>query len=247
MAVREILQGDHPLLRTQCSPVTEFDDSIAQLLQDLEDTMKQHRGTGLAAPQIGVDLQAIVVDANDGMLALLNPQITSSEGTQESVEGCLSFPETTLKLTRPQSITVLARDRSGSQVQLDATGHLARVLCHEIDHLQGILFFDHLSNEQFVEQLLGQVGSSGDSIPIAPHKSSGTDRDPDMDARQREVRLALDFLADAAWKLELAHDLLKDHKDLITAAKDDWNRLGKLAKKLSKAAIKWERSWKKNS
>ncbi len=143
MALKEIRTEGDEALRAKCRPVAEVTPRIVQHLNDLEDTLKNHgNGAGLAAPQIGVLRRLIVVDTPDGLLRLINPEITKAEGEHEVEEGCLSVPGVWAKLNRPIRVTVRAQNEQGKEVELEAENDLAKCFCHEIDHLDGILFID---------------------------------------------------------------------------------------------------------
>jgi peptide deformylase len=143
MALREIKLFDDEVLRKKSKPVEMVDDRIRQLLNDMADTMyNTENGGGLAAPQIGILKRLIVIDMGQGLIKLVNPEIIEQEGSQEVVEGCLSLPNTWGKLTRPAKVTVKALNENGEKIILTGTGDLAKCFCHEIDHLEGILFTD---------------------------------------------------------------------------------------------------------
>jgi peptide deformylase len=146
MALREIrLLGDEAL-RKKCRPVTEVNDHVRMLLQDIEDTLKgDDNGAGLAAPQIGILRRLIVVNGPDGYLKLVNPQIVEAEGEHEVEEGCLSVPRRWGKLVRPVKVTVRALNENGEEVTIEAENDYAKLMCHEIDHLDGILFIDRVT------------------------------------------------------------------------------------------------------
>jgi peptide deformylase len=149
MAVRPMrLLGD-PVLRTPAVPVAEIDAGLRALIADMFDTMYNEDGVGLAGPQVGVGLRVIVVDPHEpdsAPLALVNPVITwSSEALERGEEGCLSIPGLREMVERPVAVTVEALDRDGVPLRLEAEGLLARILQHEVDHLDGILFLDRLS------------------------------------------------------------------------------------------------------
>jgi peptide deformylase len=150
MALREIrILGDE-VLRKKCKPVKEVDDRVRMLLQDIEDTLKcDDNGAGLAAPQIGILRRLIVVNGPDGYLKLVNPKITASEGEHEVEEGCLSVPRRWGKLMRPMKVTVKALNENGDEVTIEAENDYAKLMCHEIDHLDGILFIDRVT--EFIE------------------------------------------------------------------------------------------------
>ncbi|BCJ88414.1 hypothetical protein skT53_33990 [Effusibacillus dendaii] len=232
MAICPIVKGDVPILRQPCKPISDFDQSVRQLLDDLTDTMCHHAGVGLAAPQIGISLQAAVVDIGTGPLELLNPVIRKEEGTQSSVESCLSFPGTTLKLERPEKIWVSAKNSSGEDIRLEAFGFLARVICHEIDHLNGVLFFDRMTEEQFFSQLFDQIGTGNFSSSTESGNTQRSTR-----SEMEDIRLAADFFADSIWKLELGLDLLRNH---AANRRQAWERLHKISKQLAQAVQKWE-------
>ena len=148
MAVREIrLLGD-PILREACEPVGEIDDEVRRLARDLEETMYDAEGVGLAAPQVGVPLRIFAYDVRDPdepAGVLINPVIESTEGSEKDEEGCLSIPGLSALVERPARAVVAGLDPDGEEVRIEAEGLLARCLLHENDHLDGVLFLDHLS------------------------------------------------------------------------------------------------------
>ena len=153
MAVLPIFLYPELILREKSLPVRTIDAGIVSLIEDMSETMRAAPGVGLAAPQIGVSQRIIVIDTNacgrdQGVLALINPRILSSEGTQNGEEGCLSIPDFRAEVTRAAKIEVVGRERDGSEVVIFADGLFARVLQHEIDHLDGILFLDRLGKAQ---------------------------------------------------------------------------------------------------
>ena len=143
MALRTILTDGDPALHKVCRPVTQFDEKLHDLLDDLKETLAQANGAGLAAPQVGILRRAvIVVDANDEMLELVNPEIISREGEQEGFEGCLSVPGRWGVVKRPMKAKVRAQDRNGNFFEVEGEEIVARCFCHEIDHLSGQLYVD---------------------------------------------------------------------------------------------------------
>lgn len=142
MAIRNIRTGDDPVLRKKCRKVTEFNSRLHQLLDDLAETLRDAQGVGLAAPQVGVLRQVIVVDNEGKIIELVNPAIIESSGSQTGSEGCLSFPNKYGIVTRPNRVKVRAQDRNGEVFTVNGTELLARAFCHEIDHLNGILYKD---------------------------------------------------------------------------------------------------------
>jgi peptide deformylase len=149
MAVLPIRIYPDPVLRVSCREITAIDDRVRKLAADMVETMHAAPGIGLAAPQVGVEERLAVVDLSVGedpgqILVLVNPEVVHREGSETEVEGCLSLPGMTDKVDRPTAVRVKALDLSGKPIELQADGWLARALCHEIDHLDGILFIDHL-------------------------------------------------------------------------------------------------------
>ena len=143
MALRNILVEGEERLRKKSRPIENIDDRILTLLYDMAQTMYENNGVGLAAPQVGVLRQAVIVDIGEGLIELINPQIVETEGTQSGEEGCLSIPGVVAIVERPQKVVVKALDRSGKEVTYTAEGFLARAFCHEIDHLSGTLYIDY--------------------------------------------------------------------------------------------------------
>jgi peptide deformylase len=149
MAILPIRIYPDPILRVQCREVAEFDDKLRKLASDMIETMHAAPGVGLAAPQIGVDLRLAVVDVTVGedprqIHVLINPEIVHREGLETEVEGCLSLPGINDKVDRPATVRVRALDLAGQPREIEAHGYFARALSHEIDHLAGVLFTDHL-------------------------------------------------------------------------------------------------------
>ncbi|HIP39784.1 MAG TPA: peptide deformylase [Desulfocapsa sulfexigens] len=150
MSLRTILTFPNPILRKKAEKISNFDDSLQTLATDMIETMYDAPGVGLAAPQIGESIQMIVVNAaqdEDGQesLVMINPEITEKEGTQVDDEGCLSVLDLTASVKRSKKITVCYQDITGEKQEISVEDHFAVVLQHEIDHLHGILFIDHLS------------------------------------------------------------------------------------------------------
>ena len=145
MAIRNILKDDDPMLRKVCRPVTEFNERLWQLLDDMADTMHAAPGVGLAGPQVGILRRVVVMDVGDGVIEAINPEIVESEGEQSGEEGCLSFPGRLGIVKRPYKVRMKAQDRHGKWYFLTGEELLARCMCHEIDHLDGVVFLDHVS------------------------------------------------------------------------------------------------------
>nr|WP_314276845.1 peptide deformylase [uncultured Peptostreptococcus sp.] len=144
MAIRNVLKMGDPLLNKKSKKVTDFNDRLHTLLDDMADTMYKEDGVGLAAPQVGILRRVIVVDIGEGLIELINPEIIDSSGEQTDVEGCLSVDGYVGEVTRPNYIKVRAQDRFGNDIQKEANGFLARAFCHEIDHLEGVLFVERV-------------------------------------------------------------------------------------------------------
>ncbi|AKA72010.1 MULTISPECIES: peptide deformylase [Clostridium] len=143
MALRQIRLFGDEILRKKSREVEVVDDKIRQILNDMADTMyNTENGGGLAGPQVGILKRLVVIDMGEGLIKLVNPKIIEQEGTQEVIEGCLSSPNTWGKLKRPAKVKVQALNENGEEIILTGTGSLAKCFCHEIDHLEGILFTD---------------------------------------------------------------------------------------------------------
>lgn len=146
MAVRPIVLLGDPILRQKAKRVTRFDQSIQQLIDDMIETLRAAPGLGLAAPQVGVPLRIAVVDVDEQITVLVNPEITEVEGEHEPEEGCLSIPGYVANVKRALKVTVKAKNRRGKDVKIKADELLAHVIQHEVDHLDGILFIDRLTS-----------------------------------------------------------------------------------------------------
>ena len=149
MAILPIRLIPDPVLRVECPEVTEFDAPFQQLVRDMVDTMYAAPGVGLAAPQVGVEARVFVVDVSVGkeegaLKVFVNPRIVEEEGRELDFEGCLSIPDLSEKVTRPRRIVVEAQDEHGEPFTLETDDFEARAVCHELDHLNGVLFIDHL-------------------------------------------------------------------------------------------------------
>lgn len=144
MAIREIVKEGDPVLGKICRPVEKFDEKLWTLLDDMLETMHKADGVGLAAPQVGILRRLCIVDIGDGVIELINPKIVKKSGSQKDAEGCLSCPGIYGIVERPMKVTVKAQDRHGKPFTISGEELLARAFCHEIDHLDGILFKTHV-------------------------------------------------------------------------------------------------------
>ncbi|MGE5677305.1 MAG: peptide deformylase [Pseudomonadota bacterium] len=146
MALRTIRALGDDILRKKCRPVDKIDERILVLLKDMADTLHNtENGAAIAAPQVGVLRRVVVIDMGEGTIYLVNPEVVEAEGSQEVVEGCLSIPKKVGKLIRPAKVTVKALNEKGEEIVITGEGDMAKCLCHEIDHLDGILFIDKVT------------------------------------------------------------------------------------------------------
>ncbi len=145
MAKLEVLRYPHSILRKKCDAIETIDDEVVRLARDMLETMYEDKGIGLAAPQVGITRQLIVLDIGDGPLALINPKIVEAEGSDIMEEGCLCLPGINMDVERSERVRVTALDTGGDAVDIDADDLLARALQHEIDHLSGTLIIDKVS------------------------------------------------------------------------------------------------------
>ena len=165
MALRNVLTDENPALRKICRPYTEFGPRLHELLDDMRETLIEEDGVGLAAPQVGIIRRACIVletnvpeEEEPYFIELVNPEIILEEGEQEGGEGCLSFPGQYGIVKRPQRVVVRAQDRNGEAFEVEGIDLTARAFCHEIDHLNGVLFVDkavHMLTEEELAQLRG--------------------------------------------------------------------------------------------
>lgn len=144
MATRNMrIEGEDDILRKKSRPVERFDKRLWDLLDDMAETMNQHNGVGLAAVQVGILRRAFIVDVGDGIIEFINPTILKEDGKQCGPEGCLSSPGVWALVSRPDYVKIRAQDRNGNWFEEEGTELFARAVCHEYDHLDGIVFKDH--------------------------------------------------------------------------------------------------------
>ena len=158
MAIRKIHEVGDPCLTKVCRPVTEFNDRLHELLDDMADTLEEAGGLGLAAPQVGILRRVCIVEDEQGeIIELINPEIIKTEGEQTGLEGCLSVPDEYGIVARPDYVKVRAQDRHGEWFEVEGHGLTARAFCHELDHLDGILFIDKATRMLAPEELEQQT------------------------------------------------------------------------------------------
>ncbi|NLW65777.1 MAG: peptide deformylase [Clostridiales bacterium] len=163
MAIRKILEKGDPTLEKHCRPVTNFNERLHTLLDDMKETMVKGNGVGLAAPQVGVLRRAVVVletnvedEGEEFIIELINPEIIEQSGEQTGPEGCLSVPGEYGIVTRPDFVKVRAQNRNGDTFEYTGEGLTARCFCHEIDHLEGVLFTQRAERMLTPEELRGE-------------------------------------------------------------------------------------------
>lgn len=142
MAKRYVVQKDDPVLRQKCEEVKAFNAELHNLLTDMKETVRAESGAGLAAPQIGLALRVVVIDVDEGYFEMINPVIVSQKGEQVGPEGCLSVKGVQGTVRRPLKVKAEYRDRNGKKHKITAEGFFARAVCHELDHLDGVLYID---------------------------------------------------------------------------------------------------------
>ena len=174
MALREIREIPDPILRERCRPVTKITQKVTQLLDDMKETLISKDGIGIAAPQVGVMRNILIVMLQDTYIELINPKIIETRGLVIGLEACLSIPDEVGYVRRPHFIKITGLDREGTEVTYEATGLLAVALCHEMDHLIGVLFTDRQVEPTPKEKaLLEKAGA------VKPTKKGGEDEIPE--------------------------------------------------------------------
>ena len=154
MGLRKILTVDEPALHKTCKPVTEFDAKLHKLLDDMRDTLLDSGGVGLAAPQVGIVRRVVLVDTGDEILELVNPTLVETSGEQVGAEGCLSVPNKYGLVKRPYYAKIRAQDRFGNWYEAEGEELTARCFCHELDHLDGIIYTELMERYLTEEELL---------------------------------------------------------------------------------------------
>ena len=149
MALRKIVEQGDPCLSKVCRPVTEFNGRLHELLDDMLETLADANGAGLAAPQVGILKRIVVIDVGEGPIVMINPEILVTEGSQTGSEGCLSLPGQAGTVTRPGYVKVRALNENMEEYELEGTELLARAICHEIDHLEGIMYVSKVEGQLY--------------------------------------------------------------------------------------------------
>jgi len=165
MAIREILTDKDPALHKKCHPITQFDEKLALLIDDLRQTLEDAGGAGLAAPQVGILRRVVVLyDGEDEMIELVNPEIIEETGEQDGLEGCLSVPGLWGYVKRPKAVRVKAQDRTGKWFETGGEDIVARCFCHELEHLDGHVFTEHVDriySSEEVERIMEEEEKKG--------------------------------------------------------------------------------------
>jgi peptide deformylase len=155
MAIHKVITSENPILRRKAKKIHRFDPSISKLANDMFETMHAARGVGLAAPQIAQSIRIFVAEYEDHKVAMVNPEIVKAEGEVLGTEGCLSIPGYVGEnIRRAEKVVVKGQDVRGKNIKVNAEGWFARVLQHEIDHLDGILFLDHLDRPEDLREIV---------------------------------------------------------------------------------------------
>ncbi|MDA8219734.1 MAG: peptide deformylase [Dehalococcoidales bacterium] len=176
MAVLQVLKAEHPVLRQKAKRIGRIDASTQKIIDDMVETMYAVNGLGLAAPQVGVPLRLAVIqvpaeyeEPHAGeLLVLINPEIVKAEDAQETDEACLSLPGYSGNIVRSQRVTFKALDRHGKSYKIKAEGMLAQAVQHELDHLNGVLYYDHLESPALLRKVTPPRASESDSTPVEP-------------------------------------------------------------------------------
>lgn len=160
MGLRKIMTVKEPCLHKVCRPVEKFDGKLHRLLDDMKETLAEANGVGLAAPQVGILRRAVIVDTGEEMLELVNPELLETSGDQVEAEGCLSVPGKYGLVRRPDYAKVRAQDRNGNWFEVEGEGLTARCFCHELDHLDGIVYTE-IMERYLTEEEMGELSEEG--------------------------------------------------------------------------------------
>ncbi|MBQ6831949.1 MAG: peptide deformylase [Oscillospiraceae bacterium] len=156
MGLRKILTVDEPALHKVCKPITDFDRKLHKLLEDMRETLIDSGGVGLAAPQVGILRRVVLVDTGEEILELINPTLLETDGEQIGAEGCLSVPNKYGLVKRPYYAKVRAQDRNGNWYECEGEELIARCFCHELDHLDGVIYTEVMERYMTDEELMGE-------------------------------------------------------------------------------------------
>lgn len=167
MPKRAIRKLEDPVLRKKSKKLEKIDPLLLHLLDDMLETMYGNTGVGLAAPQVGISKRIVVIDMGDGPIKLINPKILNKEGAEIAPEGCLSIPGTYGDVERAEKVTLKAQNEKGEILKIEAEGLLARIIQHELDHLDGVLFIDKASNIREIWETEEQETQPGSDKPVA--------------------------------------------------------------------------------
>ena len=163
MAIRKIITQGDPVLAKKCHAVTKFDGKLADLLDDMKETLAVANGVGLAAPQVGILRRVVIVlDEEDNPMELINPEIIEQSGEQTGLEGCLSVPGKYGTVARPDYVKVRAQDRNGEFFEVEGEGIVARCFCHELEHLDGHIFVERVIGPLYTPEELEEIMSGGE-------------------------------------------------------------------------------------
>lgn len=154
MALRQIRLVGDPLLRKRSNEVGEITDRTKELIEDMIETMRDSDGVGIAAPQVGVLRRIVIIEYEEELIVMINPVISNEEGEVSGIEACLSVPDRAGRVMRPEKLDVEYMDETGEMRKIEATDFLARVVCHETDHLDGVLYIDKMYEEVFEEDII---------------------------------------------------------------------------------------------
>ena len=187
MAIRNIILEGDPMLRKKSKPVREVNDHIREILEDMVETMREHMGVGLAAPQVGIMRRMFVAEPEpDEVYYMVNPEMLEQDGTQSGEEGCLSIPDLEGVVERPQHIKIKALDLDGNEQIYDFEDFHARVMCHEYDHLEGILYTDKASEtynpEEHYEELAREYAEKNKQLKEAAAADTDDSADENADS-----------------------------------------------------------------
>lgn len=187
MAIRNIIIEGDPMLRKKSKPVREVNDHIREIMNDMVETMREHNGVGLAAPQVGIMRRMFVAEpVPDEVYYMINPEMTEQDGTQSGEEGCLSIPDLEGIVERPQHIKIKALDMDGTEQEYDFEDFHARVMCHEYDHLEGILYTDKADEVYDPQEKYEEMAREYEEKNARLREGAQND-DPDTESDEKEL------------------------------------------------------------